>query len=196
MRRLATTAPVKELIDKRDDYVSHYHKHYTSDDVVWRGLVRIAEVVVADPNFPIRRIQSKWLVQIMDRDPLRELRYGAVLEALRDIAATPRQDDAAAGGLRKPSGDAVLDDMRRLAIEAPIEELVSKRHDFIDLYQRSYETDRIVRHGIGRIAKETLRNDSVPERAIFARWLAQLIEKSPDFAPAIKALAQPLREIQ
>lgn len=74
------------------------------------------------------------------------------------------------------SGDALLEELRRLAVKAPIEELFQKRHDFVELVGTTYADDTIVWRGIGRLAQETLEREQMDDRRLFARWLAQYIE--------------------
>src|SRR5262245_48568230 len=51
-------------------------------------------------------------------------------------------DPGAGGELPPSSGDADLDELRRLAIAAPIEELVERRNLFIMMRNRTYPDDR------------------------------------------------------
>lgn len=86
------------------------------------------------------------------------------------------------------SGDALLEELRRLAVKAPIEELVEKRQDFVNLLYSTYPEDTIAWRGIGRLSEHYCFNESLRDRRIFARWLAQVIEKAsaPVREPLIK----------
>ena len=80
----------------------------------------------------------------------------------------------------EPSGDSLLDELRRLAVKAPIEELVQKRLDFVNLLYTTYPGDATAWQGIGRLAKHYIENAQAPDRHVFARWIAQVIERSPE----------------
>lgn len=74
------------------------------------------------------------------------------------------------------SGDAELDELRRLAVKAPIEELVQRRLVFINMLTKVYPKDATSWRGIGRLADEVLSSRPFDDRRTFARWLAQVIE--------------------
>src|SRR5262245_35073736 len=72
---------------------------------------------------------------------------------------------AAAGPTPSPSepaapastGDAKLDELRRLAVTAPIEELVAEHLDFVWWRERHYPNDAVLWQGVSRLAREVLR---------------------------------------
>ena len=76
-----------------------------------------------------------------------------------------------------PSGDAQLDELRRIAVSAPIEELVEKRDAIIHFATGAYPRDEYLWQGIERLAKATLIGHAIPNRRPFAMWLAQFIER-------------------
>lgn len=78
----------------------------------------------------------------------------------------------------KPSGDVELDELRRLAIKAPLEELVQKRRVFLESLTIDYRTDAILWRGVERLTTKLLEDESFPDRRIFAKFLAQTIEYS------------------
>jgi len=86
--------------------------------------------------------------------------------------------DASASPELVPSGDADLDELRRLAVKAPIEELVAKRFDFLSHLYKTYTEDEIAWQGVGRLAEAALSNTGFPDRRMFSHWLAQVIEGS------------------
>ncbi|MFK7742289.1 MAG: hypothetical protein AB8H80_18390 [Planctomycetota bacterium] len=64
------------------------------------------------------------------------------------------------------SGDAELDELRRLALEAPIEELAHNWLYFLDSFGKSYRTDEYLPSGLGRFARHILKTPNLPERAM------------------------------
>ena len=97
----------------------------------------------------------------------------------------------------QPSGDALLDELRRLAIQAPIAELIAKRLDFLNHLHATYRTDAIAWRGVERLGDAVLRGEPIPNRRIFARWLAQLLENAePAIAPFADRLIAPLRKVE
>lgn len=79
--------------------------------------------------------------------------------------------------LPEPSGNAELDELRRLALKAPIEELVGKRDALLHFATSAYPNDKYIWHGIGRLVEATLQGNLIPNRRAFAAWLAQFIER-------------------
>jgi len=53
-----------------------------------------------------------------------------------------------------PSGDVELDELRRLAVKAPIEELVERASRFLQMRVQSYKTDAILWRGVDRLSRE------------------------------------------
>jgi len=75
-----------------------------------------------------------------------------------------------------PTGNAELDELRRLAVKAPVEELMGKATVFLDFLRGTYRSDPILWSGADRIANEVINNSGLPNRRVLATWLAQLIE--------------------
>lgn len=97
----------------------------------------------------------------------------------------------------EPSGDAILEELRRLAVKAPIEELVARRLDFCQLLYSQYPNDEIAWRGIGRLAEEVLRNDAFENRRTFSRWIATFLEKGTvDAVTPYRPLISELRRIR
>jgi hypothetical protein len=92
------------------------------------------------------------------------------------LAASATKDTGTEDGDLAPSGDVELDELRRLAVKAPIEELVQRRLTFINILTKVYPRDRIGWQGIGRLADEALSSRPFEDRRTFSRWLAQVIE--------------------
>lgn len=96
-----------------------------------------------------------------------------------------------------PSGDHELDELRRLAVKAPIEELVEKRMIFLNSFTKVYPEDPYLWKGAGRLAKATIAGHMFPDRRLFARFLAQIIEGSdPKYASEFRPLAVELRKVE
>jgi hypothetical protein len=74
------------------------------------------------------------------------------------------------------SGDVELDELRRLATKAPIEELAQHRVAFIREFSRRYRNDQTLWKGVERLCDEVIRRPDFPDRRIAATVLAQTIE--------------------
>ncbi|MEO6593663.1 MAG: hypothetical protein ABIP94_02795 [Planctomycetota bacterium] len=96
-----------------------------------------------------------------------------------------------------PTGDADLDELRRLAVKAPIEELMEKAPTFVSLLDDTYPRDRILWQGMERICDALLAGHEVPNRRLFAKVVAQQIENSdPTLAAHLQTRASELRRIK
>ena len=84
-----------------------------------------------------------------------------------------------------PTNDVELDELRRLAVKAPIEELVERRLVFIAALSIDYRKDEVLWRGVGRLCDEVLSRQDYPERRRTARSLAQVIEVGE---PGLQAL--------
>lgn len=98
-------------------------------------------------------------------------------------ASAKPSDAALADEELKPSGDVELDELRRLAVKAPIEELVERRVMFVAAATRVYRRDSIVWKGVGRLCDALLTTPTITDRRMWAHFLAQEIELSE---PAIR----------
>jgi hypothetical protein len=76
-----------------------------------------------------------------------------------------------------PSGDVELDELRRLAVKAPIEELVERRLTFTNSVFKDYPTDELLWRGVGRLCDAVLAGHAMADRRLFARFLAQMIQQ-------------------
>lgn len=76
------------------------------------------------------------------------------------------------------SGDAELDELRRLAVKAPIEELVQRRLVFMNSISGDYRSDPTLWKGIERLCDHVLASPATADRKISARLLAQVIERA------------------
>ncbi|MBL8727224.1 MAG: hypothetical protein JNM25_02255, partial [Planctomycetes bacterium] len=104
---------------------------------------------------------------------------------------------AAGDGELEPTGDADLDELRRLAVKAPIEELLAKRLVFLNCLFEDYPRDRILWSGARRIAEALVAGREIPDRRLYARFLAQVIESNdPEFTAPLLPLAPALRKVK
>jgi hypothetical protein len=94
------------------------------------------------------------------------------------LAASATKDTGTEDGDLAPSGDVELDELRRLAVKAPIEELVQRRMNFLNSISGDYRDDPILWKGIGRLCDQVLASPKAPDRTLNARLLAQVIERA------------------
>jgi hypothetical protein len=96
-----------------------------------------------------------------------------------------------------PSGDADLDELRRLAVKAPIEELVEHRLTFVYTATTTYRSDKVLWRGIERLCDAALSSREIPNKRIFAKALAQVIELGePELNQMLKDRVPGLRGIK
>lgn len=95
------------------------------------------------------------------------------------------------------SGDAELDNLRRLALVAPIEELVGEWLYFADVFATDYRKDPFLVRGIERLVEHVLANEGVKDRKLMAAALKQTIEKGEaHLRTSLQSLIEPLRQIR
>jgi hypothetical protein len=96
-----------------------------------------------------------------------------------------------------PSGDRELDELRRLAVRAPLAELIEKRLDFTFQTLRYYARDPVLWRGVGRLCDATLGEEPVPNRRVFAKALVQMIEKAdPEMTRDLIGRVPALRQVK
>lgn len=111
-------------------------------------------------------------------------------------AASPSADPAADES-PKPSGDVELDELRRLAVKAPIEELVKQRPIFLTYFGRRYRKDEILWRGVDRLCQEVLKRPDYPNRLLAANGLVQVVEQGePGLKELVGDKVQALRSIK
>jgi hypothetical protein len=97
----------------------------------------------------------------------------------------------------KSSGDANLDDLRKLAVQAPIEKLIELRQMFLVSAGLDYPHDPILLKGMERLGNALLKDSSFPDRRLTARTIAQAIEAAPqELRSKYVRLAESLREVR
>jgi len=105
--------------------------------------------------------------------------------------------DDASKELFEPSGDSQLDELRRIAVAAPLEELIEKRDAILHFTTSAYPRDKYLWRGIERLIEATLIGQSVPNRRPFALWLAQFVERGDqEFARPLAKHIPDLRKVK
>ena len=96
-----------------------------------------------------------------------------------------------------PSDNLTLDELRRLAVEAPIAELMGRWQVFLGLLSDTYPNDQVLWVGAERIGRYVVENERLPSRLTLAKWLEQIIANSRT-APAqsLGELAAQLRSVR
>lgn len=109
--------------------------------------------------------------------------------------STQGQPDA--GDDYEPSGDVELDELRRLAVKAPLEELYAKRINFTLDVAIDYRRDAILWRGVDRLGNAVLADESLQDRRMSAKLVAQIIELAePTFRERYVPLAKQLRSLR
>tara|TARA_R110002072_G_scaffold121342_2_gene255051 strand:- start:20918 stop:21397 length:480 start_codon:yes stop_codon:yes gene_type:complete len=112
-------------------------------------------------------------------------------------SAVEGNGDAPFADALKPTGDSDLDELRRLAVKAPIEELTDKWFMFLTLLHDTYRNDATLWHGAERIIDEVLTNDGIKQRRKIAVWVLKVIEDgNPELRRNASTHAPALRMIK
>ena len=129
--------------------------------------------------------------------------FGVGLGGACGYAAGAESPTASAGPAGSPAadplleGDAVLRELRRLAVDAPVEELFARRMIFLDLLSRRYGNDEVLWRGVARLCDEVLGNREMQGRGAFAGWLATVIRNGESkFAAALRPRIAELRLVK
>jgi hypothetical protein len=77
-----------------------------------------------------------------------------------------------------PTGDAELDQLRALATQGSDADLVQHRLLFVASTFSHYGQDPVLWHGIARLADLVVDDAAFPDRSVFARALAGVIERA------------------
>lgn len=96
-----------------------------------------------------------------------------------------------------PTGDTDLDELRRLAMKAPIEELTGQWFPFLTLLHDTYKSDEFLWHGAKRICDEAINNQSLADRSKIARWSITVITSGdPKLTASLRPLLNELRLVR
>jgi len=157
------------------------------------------------------RLEPVYLVAPRERAPVMATRRAFLGMGLAFTAGTlvggacgyslARQQSGSAGTTAggdpvPPSGDAELDELRRLAVVAPIQELLDQRLLFLMMRERTYAQDPVLWRGVARLTEHVITTADVVDRGQLARLLIATITKGAP--PAELSLAErvpALREI-
>jgi hypothetical protein len=94
------------------------------------------------------------------------------------------------------TGNAELDELRRLAVVAPIEELVERHPLFLMLRDRHYRDDEILWRGVGRLARKAIDDEQLRNRRTIAALTAGSIDLGePPASLGLKQLLPQLKVI-
>jgi len=79
----------------------------------------------------------------------------------------------------QPTGNADLDEVRRLAVKAPIEELMRVAETFLATVSLQYARDEVAWQGVVRIAAYVVEHPEAANRARIAKVTLQVAERAP-----------------
>lgn len=112
-------------------------------------------------------------------------------------AGSARSDEDTPSNALTPTGDADLDELRRLAVEAPIEELTGQWFPFLTLLHDTYQRDEFLWQGAKRICDEAINNQSLVDRSKIARWSITVITSGdPKLTASLRPLLNELRQVR
>ena len=119
---------------------------------------------------------------------------GASLGSACGFAIGARRDALPAIGEPEPTGDVELDQLRALAARGADADLVQHRLLFVASTFSHYGKDPVLWHGIARLADLVCVDATFPDRSVFARALAGVIERADSpHAAACKQRVDALR---
>ncbi|MCA8978066.1 MAG: hypothetical protein KDC98_25290 [Planctomycetes bacterium] len=95
----------------------------------------------------------------------------------------PRQPEENATPEYEKSGNHELDELRRLAVKAPLDELFDKSVMFLTMQMSDYKTDPVLWYGVDRMSKEIIDN---PDRKVDYMVIAVVIENIKFLEPPEK----------
>ncbi|MCR9244617.1 MAG: hypothetical protein NXI31_06265 [bacterium] len=78
----------------------------------------------------------------------------------------------------KSTGDSTLDELRRLAIKAPVGDLCAKADLFMNLKGLDYPDDPVLWQGMGRLMEEAVNNPNQPFERNTLSLLIRFVEKA------------------
>ena len=124
---------------------------------------------------------------------------GAGGYATAALLGGPADDGPGRVGPEEPlrsTGDAELDELRRLATRAPMEELAAQWLYFTDAFANAYRGDPVLLRGVKRLCRYVLGSNAGRDRRAIARALTQVIEMAdPDVQLALARHLPALREV-
>ncbi len=110
-----------------------------------------------------------------------------------DAGAAPPSAPAVEPEL-KPSGDAQLDMLRKLAVKAPLDDLFANALYFLDMRVSTYPKDEVLWLGVERLARELVSNAArKTSEAVLLQIIGQIEGVAHPVQPSLREFAQPLR---
>ena len=97
---------------------------------------------------------------------------------------------------RLPEHDELLAELRDLATNGSIEELIGERYKLLHFVQARFQSDQTLLQGVNRLARACLTMPSYPERMASARSLANVIDKSTLADISMRDIARRLRQLR
>ena len=92
------------------------------------------------------------------------------------------------------SGDVELDELRRLAVKAPLDELFAKGMMFLSHRVKSYQTDAILWQGVDRMSKEIIENPTRRvDQIMIASVIGQIDGEARPSSPSLRERVPQLR---
>jgi hypothetical protein len=203
LRRLAVVAPLEELLGQHVHFLMLRDRHYRDDEILWRGVERLASLTIREPTLQNRRLLAKMVAgSIENGQPPASLGLHQLLTDLKAIGDGLGVMVVPSGNVdpsvQLPTGDEEVDELRRLAVFAPIEELLEKHPLFLMLRDRNHRDDPVMWRGVRRLALQALNNPALPLRRQIAALTSASIEWGEPPAilnlrsllPALKTLAK------
>ena len=112
-------------------------------------------------------------------------------------AASASGEDGAHTARGGDPREQTLDELHRLAVDAPIDELASRWVYFVDAFGTSYREDPILPEGMARLCEHVLSQPSLEGRALMALSLSQAIERAePAAMSRLDGFLPALREVR
>ncbi|MFK7742292.1 MAG: hypothetical protein AB8H80_18405 [Planctomycetota bacterium] len=113
-------------------------------------------------------------------------------------AGQPKNTPKTSGStMPESTGNAELDELRRLAVVAPIEELFTRWRPFLDLLSTRYFDDPVLWGGAKRLGEYLITSEPHADRRLASRWLTQVIEQSStELASDLQSLIPGLRSVR
>ena len=95
-----------------------------------------------------------------------------------------------------PEHDELLSELRDLATNGSIDELIGERYKLLHFVQARFHGDQTLLQGVNRLARACLSMPSYPERMASARSLANVIDKSTLADTSMRDIARRLRQLR
>lgn len=121
--------------------------------------------------------------------------FGTVFGGACGYALGSARAEAASDPLAS-TGDAQLDELRRLAVKAPLEELLERGLDFLIDRVRIYPTDEILWLGVSRIARAIVAKPEAFDRSLILLTRGTIQDGNPPEKLRLDDLLPELRRIR